>query len=270
MIDEIDPYLLAKIFEWVRPDVYAVSETCRLFNRVITDVMIVEQVRQPNPYSVAKSVTYLNWARLHAGFKYTCMHSKIASCYGQIEVMKILIRENCPMDEFAIINIARSGNKAMLRLFENTNAPIGYEGLRSAIVVRDLELLDLLYKVGPVCEDIAQDRIRLLLFSLVLMRDFRILEFVGNKHPSWRYYLREQARRAVETDNIEIVRYVIGNCHLTSSQSFCVSLYKIAARNGNLAILKHLYHIISGPVPAEVIDIACSAEIVEWASRRQA
>jgi hypothetical protein len=147
---DIDFHLKRYIISFLSIDnFYSVSEISKDFHIVINSFYQKQKRRIPHIYYITSSISLIEWAKKHRGFKYTNDTFKFASRNGDITVLKYLYNDRCPNfynDSGIMYEAAQNGFFDILKWGYNKKVKIDHTIFMGATQNGNLKIIKWLYE----------------------------------------------------------------------------------------------------------------------------
>jgi len=228
----IDSYILEYIFRFLSPkDVYILYETCK----TIREVLIKFNFKRCKPTEefVLKNKNNLNWAMSHPSFKFENNVFQLAIKYNNNDIIKYvykIIKPDLNGTEYYSESIYNENFYIFNWLFKK-GFTLDETAFDAAAKIGNLELLKFLNNKGCPWSNNTFN-------CSIYSGNLKCVQYLDNDNFPWN---STAYNASCETSNFEILKYLVSTSYNDLSRPwFNSSIFKSAARSGNVKILKFL------------------------------
>lgn len=244
ILDLDENSLLCVVLFLCSDDIYEIVETCKTFNYIIKNYNNIKRknknfkkkdlipLRQPQPYQIVSSISMIEWAKSHFGFKYGLRHSQFAARRNDLEVLKYLYKDNCPFGSLVWVEAIENENIKMIKWCKSKNIKYSSFVISKAAEVGKLKILKLLDSYDMEFNDDVCD-------SAIYGGNLNTLKWLINDKGL--IFDNFAFAAAAEIGNLTILKYLFYlSQHNLEYGWFDETTCAVAAKNGQFKVLKWL------------------------------
>ena len=115
---DLNSYMIMEIILYIdRDNLYQFKETCKDFYHHIS-VFYKGEHKSPTINTTVSSIKMIEWAKNHPTFKYNIEHSLEASNNYKMKVLKYILKDGCPFNNYIYTTIFNNFNKNRLKMIK--------------------------------------------------------------------------------------------------------------------------------------------------------
>jgi len=221
-------------------DIFILNEINTQFNSLLISIKNMKGlkiiVKNPPQWYLAQSKNLVKWAMKHKNFKLNYKLPKFAARNNDLELIKFLKRNNCPLDNETWVESIQEQNIEILNYLKKSNVKINQYSLKIAALTGNIDIFKFILKILEKK------------YCIIDNESLCNYAIMGGNLSMLKWLLKEgykldllSFQYAASCDNIKILVYIYNLCSNDLSMPwFNEETCQAAADNGNLRNLKWL------------------------------